>query len=101
MKFLANPIYTLSDTSITREAPNHVILVSVDNTSKHLCLSALGRLSPSLWPIHSSALSLTSSWGFHRFWLDSLMWTMLNAFGTRIGSVLSLVLLFSLPLFSG
>ena len=93
-------IHTLSDTSITREAPNHVIVVSADNTSKHLCLSALGRLSPSLWPVPSSALSLTSAWGFHKFWLDSLLWTMLNAFGTRIVSVLSLVLLSSLPLFS-
>ena len=59
-------IHTLSDTSITREAPNHVTLVSVDHTSKHLCLAALGRLSPCLWPVPSSALSLTSSWGFHK-----------------------------------
>ena len=59
-------IHTLSDTSITREAPNHVTLVSVDHTSKHLCLAALGRLSPYLWPVPASALSLTFSWGFHK-----------------------------------
>ena len=88
-------IYTHSDPSIMREAPNHVILISLDNTSKHLCLPALSRLSPSLWPVLSSTLLLASSWGFNKSfgWILS-SGLMLNAFVTRIGSVFPLVLLF-------
>lgn len=91
-------IHTHSDPSIMREVPNHVILISLDNTSKHLCLPALSRLSPPLWPVLSSTLLLASSWGFNKSfgWILS-SGLMLNAFVSRIGSVLPLVLLFPPP----